>query len=316
MKVKDAPDSLKPYLFHGLDLDWKEGEREATTECPWCGAEEGKFNINSENGLWKCFRCKEGLEGKEGGNSTDFIKLLWQKSTDATMVDAYSKLAKERGFVYPDTPVHWEACQSIITKRWLIPGFGIEGKMQQLYKWTSFSKKKRLLATPGLPHKLFGVNLYRKQSNTVYLCEGPWDAMALWELLRVAKAKNTTSKETDNIEEDRKTLVETADEDSSLLSSASVLSVPGCGTFHPSWCSLFAGKRVCILFDNDYPKKNPKTGKTIPPAGLNGVRRTASILSSHDDPPSELLFLRWGNAVEGWSSELPDGMDLRDRLAL
>ena len=66
----------------------------------------------------------------------------------------------------------------------------------------------------GLSNPLFGMPNYRKNKPHVYLCEGVWDAIALWEVL-------TTTKEL----EDGYTT--TANEKESMASYSSVLAVPG-----------------------------------------------------------------------------------------
>jgi ribosomal protein L37AE/L43A len=54
-KVSDKPVNLRPYLFHGLDLEW-EGRDQAVGECPFCG-KEGKFYVALETGKWDCKVC-------------------------------------------------------------------------------------------------------------------------------------------------------------------------------------------------------------------------------------------------------------------
>ena len=56
---KQRPNHLRPYVFHGLDLRHRDGDRNASGDCPWCGR-EGKFSVEVETGLWRCWVCAEG----------------------------------------------------------------------------------------------------------------------------------------------------------------------------------------------------------------------------------------------------------------
>ncbi len=158
----------------------------------------------------------------------------------------------------------------------------------------------RLLPTPTLKHKLFGVNLYNKKKSEVFLCEGVFDAMALWETLRTTKRN------------DKGELISTANPNSSLLYEANVLAVPGCKVFFVDWIPLFSGKTVNLVFDNDHPRENPKTGKDIEPAGLSGMQRIAAILNADKKPPLVINYLQWGE--HGYDLDLPSGYDVRDHL--
>jgi len=271
--MSDLPEALKPYRFHGLDFDWNGNlEEQVQAECPFCAKE--KFFINPKNGLWKCFTCDAGSE-KGGGNSTEFMRSLWNLASDAT--SNYASLAKER-MVEETTLIRWEVVKNPLNDRWMVPGYSIKKTLTNLYKYTMINGKRRLLSSPTKDHShcLFGMNLYKHDENIIYLCEGPWDAMALWE----------------------------------LKPGGTVLGTPGANTFKETWASLFSGKIVNILFDNDHPKTNRKTGKVIEGAGIAGVKRTTAILTSSPKPPLEINYIKWGE--EGFDSDLPSGTDVRD----
>jgi len=293
-KIDDRPNSLRPYLFHGLDLSWRDGDKNATAQCPWCGR-EGKFSAKIETGIWRCWNAA----CSEQGNARVFLRTLWKASDEVTT--DYGELAQDRSLQQPDTLMHWGVVRSTITNDWLVPGYSIGGKLNQLYRYVERSQHQgRLLPTPTLGHQLHGVNLYDKNKSVVYLCEGPWDAMVLWETLRSVK-------ETGEGE-----FASTANLAVSLLSNANVLAVPGCMVFFPAWTPLFAGKRVNLMYDNDHPRKHPKTGKMLAPAGLGGARRTAAILMAAKNAPREINFIEWGKG--GYSPDLANGYDVRDCL--
>ena len=294
-KIFRDPDSLRPYQFHGVDVNHAFGEVNVTSQCPFCG-KEGKFAVRTDDGRFRCWSCNIGSE-KGGGNATTFIRKLWELSDE--MTDEYQQLVKSRGLLNPETLIRWEVCKSVTTDDWLVPGYGVDGKMNQLYRYVTVSGKLRLLPTPTLGHQLHGVNLYGKHCDTVFLCEGPWDAMALWEVLSFSK------------QSDGKLSV-TASKKSSMLNGHSVLAVPGCEVFFERWGSLLADKNVVILFDSDHPKKNKVTGKTEKPAGYSALIRLCGKIGELDNLPKSLSYLHWGD--QGYDPNRPSGYDIRDAL--
>ena len=293
--TENAPECLRPYLFHGIELGWKDGSKEAVGDCPFCGR-ENKFSVVIQTGQWRCLVCNEGEDkGKaiKGGNAHVFIRKLWEYSEKATK--DYSELVKGRGYLDDLCLVQWEVVKSITTGNWLIPGYGADGHMNQLYKYL-----RSPIPTPTLGHQLHGVNLYDAAKPNVFLCEGPWDGIALWEMLGQAK-------------EFENGLSPTSNSANSLLATSNVLAVPGCGTFLESWLPLFAGKTVSLCFDNDHPRKNPKTGADIPPGALEGMKRAAKILSESPEPPESIRYLKWGKD-DHIDLSLEHGHDVRDWL--
>ena len=298
-KFNGSPKTLKPYIALGLDL--QEGDTQATADCPFC-QKEGKFSIEIETGKARCWSCSTGNNGG-GVNPVIFMRKLWEDSHSSTDSKDYEALARERKLAYPDTLIRWEVVRSFITGNWLIPGYNMKGELLQLYRWIKTSKGMRLLPIPDLyGHQIHGRNLYDPNKPTICLCEGPWDAMALWEVL-------CRSKESDN------GLVASASVERSLSSQVNVLALPGCGSVGKpmkKWLPLFAGKVVYLMFDNDHPKKHPKTGRELPSAGYEAMKRAASLLSKSSTPPKEIRYMKWGE--EGYDSSLPSGTDLRDEL--
>lgn len=290
-KIDTTPNKIKPYLFHGVNVTWQEGDKEATGDCPFC-SRDGKFSINLDTGKYQCWVCKEV------GNIYIFLCKLWELSDKAT--SNYQELATDRKLRNPDTLVHWELCRSITTGDWLVPGYSHDGKLQQLYRYVKNQERTLLMPTPTLGHKIFGVPKFDSKKQNVYLCEGPWDPQSLWEHLASHKMG------------DDGVLVETSNLDKSLLADANVLGVPTCTTFQEEWCVLFGGKNVNLMFDNDHPRVHPVTGKPIKPAALEGMKRVAGIMSHSKTPPSSIQFLKWGE--QGYDLTLPSGYDVRDKL--
>lgn len=287
---QELPDTLRPYEFHGLDLVAK--GKQATADCPFCG-KEGKFSVSVETGQYKCWA---GSCGKTG-NAHVFLRELWDLSEKST--GSHDELCEHRGFLDATSPLMWEIVRSATTGDWLVPGYSPDGTLRQLYRYVHGPDRWTLYPTPTLGHQVHGVNLYDPARPVVWLCEGPWDAVALWETLGKTKG------EADGFSV-------TANPDASLLKECSVLAVPGCNVFHESWLPLFAGKVVNLMFDSDHPKKNPKTGESLPPAGYAGMLRVAEMMASAREAPSEINLLKWG--PEGYDPLLKSGHDVRDHL--
>lgn len=302
-KIIETPRYLKQYQFHGVDIDAEEGKREAVGACPFCNR-ENIFSVNLETGLWRCFSCAEGTV-KGGGNIYTFLQVLWDRSDKATT--DYSELARSRKLLYPDTLMHWGLCRSIITGEWLVPGYNHEGKLSQLYRYAKHAKEGRWLLwpTPDLGHQLHGMNLFDHSKKQVYLCEGVWDAMALWEVLRGCRP-------------DDGKLVMTASETASLYGDTNVLAVPSCQVFNEKWCQLLDRRSVGLFFDNDHPRS--ANGKVVEPAGYMGMRRVTQLVARSEANPKSVHYLHWGEGsfegkqVQGYNPDLPHGHDLRDQL--
>lgn len=281
---------LRAYIFHGLDLD-STGKGEQVIDCPFCGKE--KFSVNSKNGHWQCFTC-----GEIGG-VWKFLELLYKISDESTT--SYQDLATDRGLEFPDTLVSWGICKSILTDNWLVPGYslGKDGvlRLQQLYQYSQVGERMALMPTPGQKHTLWGLNIFDKKKPDVYLTEGIWDALRLWEVLRFTK------------QDDEGNLENTANVTHCLLSKVNVLAVPSCTAFGDNLANWVKGKSVAVMFDNDYPNTHPKTKQLLPPAGFKGMQRAAGICQSTAE---HTFYLNWG--PEGYDPTQSDGKDLRDLL--
>lgn len=282
-------DHLRPYAFHGLHLD-RRGSHGVGT-CPFCGRDQ-KFSADVATGLWRCFVCGVGTENG-GGNDLTFIRELWDRAELPD--DAGAVLVESRRLLSVETVRSWGVRVSPTTRDWLVPGWTHDGRLGQLYRWCRDRRtgKSVLLATPGQPHGLFGVDMLDPTVEELWVCEGPWDAMALWEVLRITRATDAG-------------LELTGSADSSLAASIGVVAVPGCTTFRREWLPLFRGKRVVLLYDSDHPRVF--SGKTMT-AGWDGARRAAGIVAT---VAADVRVLRWG--PDGYDPARPSGFDVRDLL--
>ena len=291
---------IRPFVFHGLTINQggEEGNNEqVSADCPFC-SRSNKFYIEPATGQWSCMVCRTGTD-KGGGNIYTFLRLLWDESDKAT--NDYKELALDRGLMEPETLIG-QVAKSIITGDWIVPGYNPDKKINQLYRYvySPEKKKKVLYATPELGHQLFGVHLYDPNKPDVFLCEGPWDMLAMVEILGKVKTLD-------------KQLQATANPNGSLLSEINVLATPGCNVFNSNWLPLFAGKKVVMLFDNDYPKKHPKTGKTIEPAGYSGMKKIVNQMALAEESPEAVGYHAWSK-TDMHNPDFADGADLRDLL--
>lgn len=319
--VTDAPDELRPYIFHGIDLQYKENSTSAIGDCPFCSEHKFSVVIKEQAGKkfgWRCPKCDKG------GNTYLFLRELYQHSLE-TMQDesAAEKLRDERRLLNAGTLSAWGLIRSSITGEWLIPGHNPEGALCQLYRYVKTPEGMKLLATPTLNQYIHGMNLFDPRRSIVAVCEGPWDAMALWELLAAGKWTP-----------DGKSLTPTGSVESSALADINVIAVPGCNTFHDSWSSLLADKIVWLMYDSDHPKNicggcaktysavdhdacpacsSVEIKNTLESVGYAGVKRVAMKLKESKTPPDEVKFIRWGE--NNYAENLPSGTDVRDVLS-
>lgn len=187
----NVPDGLQPYVHHGMDLTIQ--NKHGIGDCPFC-TKEGKFSVDCDTGLWRCWACGGGTD-KGGGNALIFLRLLHQRAVQTTDKPFLQEVAEDRRLCSSETVKAWGVCRSpIASHSWLIPGYGPDGDMDQLYRRARIQNSKDewvwcLQPTPGVwpvgkAHALhMARENYDPQRSAIVVCEGPWDGMALWEVL-------------------------------------------------------------------------------------------------------------------------------------
>ncbi len=276
---------LRPYTFHGVDLSIQ--STHAVGDCPFCGR-EGKFSVEVATGLWRCLVCGTGTAAG-GGNGLVFTRMIYQNAASEATSDPGAKfrasVAADRRLLDHSTVSAWGVVEAS-DGTWLVPGYGTDGKLDQVYRRTRIQEKDswvwRLLPTPGIwpegkVHTLhMPVADFSPSCPKVVVCEGPWDGMALYELW--------------------------GDEDNNIVA------VPGCNVWRDEWTEMCRGKQVILMFDSDHPREYVK-GR-VSTAGYDGMVRVAKRLSG---VAASVRWLRWG--PDGYDPDKPSGWDVRDHMA-
>lgn len=285
----ETPEQLRPFVFHGMDLQKGSG-KEWSGECPFCQS-EGKFSVNEKTSLWQCWKTDCGRKG----NSSEFLKQIHEASFNNTSLSDYEWLSRNRSNIKPDTLMRWGLCRSVITGYWMAPSHNENGVLNQLYIWKNIrSKKTGELKRTLLPTSTMGLGMFSAEGKIgkqpeVWLCEGVWDCMALYDGLQKLKVDENGDYSLSS--------------GSSALKDIQVLGISGTKVLKDKWAKKLAGKSVTIWFDNDE-------------AGAAGASHTSKILVVNGVDPDDISCMSWGDRNRGFTKSLPNGSDLRDFLSV
>lgn len=269
-KSDPTPKALRPYAHHGVNFAYPSND-EAVSQCPFC--DKHKFYAGCGDGMFKCHVC--GVEG----NVVTFLEEVHRRSMSTTT--DYGWIEKHRKL--PASAMRrWGVCQSILTGEWLVPGYGVSGRINNLYRYVK-AEGYSLQGTWECPVTVFHATGQPPDHERVLTAEGVWDGIALWDRLRKVKPAG---------------------------GPYSVVAVPGVTAIPPKWCEALSGKHVTLLFDNDHPRE--RGGRVIRP-GYDGTKWTTGALCTQEEPPKSISYLFWGD--EGYDKGHPDGCDVRDLLA-
>jgi len=204
MAKKDR-DATEGYVQHGVSFAGSTASGQAVGMCPFCGKEK-HFYVNKVTGAWDCKRCTTGgglltfLQQKAEHNQPKFRgKVAMQLADNRTLS---RRTLRAWG-------VGWDG------KHYTVPVQAFD-KTVDLRRYLMRSNK--MFATTGSKVGLVGKD---NGSKDVWLCEGEWDAMALWECFQ------------------------------QLDINDSVLAVVGASSFPKNAVDHFQNRNVCVLFDND-----------------------------------------------------------------
>jgi hypothetical protein len=132
----------------------------------------------------------------------------------------YDELAERRG-IAAETLHRYQLAYDARRFRWLVPHLDMNGRLVNVMYYHPRLRRRNKFHAEGLPLSLFGLHdLGTDPARPVLLCEGAFDAIALWDALT---------------EEERKAHV--------------LLAMPG--NFKPQWARYFTGRCVFTCMDND-----------------------------------------------------------------
>lgn len=226
--------------------------------------------MNVRTGQWRCFTCALT------GNSYDFIRHIHSTYFATTTDEHYAKLCRtRRGAV--DIPIlkEMQLAWNHSTQEWMLPSWGTEGASKGIVNLYVYRKSfdpltgkpsLQVISGPTFKHVPYGIHRLRQGNHRpVWVLEGHFDYLAFSSLLaRVG----------------------------SIQSQYDSLGTPGSGTFPRQFLSVFGGRDVVLLFDND------KAGSD----GMEGITRS---LSAQGVFPRSLRHIKW-------ATDLPSGFDVSD----
>lgn len=201
----------------------RETEKDVNGTCPFC-KKPGHFGIQIEdpNKKWHCFKCGRG------GGFQGFLQTIVKEAKE--FKPQVADLAKSRG-LSAETLEFLQV--GFLNGKWIVPVFSSDEKTVlniKIYDGESFKN------TAGCNAAMYGLWTMPEDYDTIFLCEGEWDTMAMIEML----------------EEER----------------TAVIGVPGAGTIlKPEMIDLFMGKTVYLLYDNDAPGRagNERSKRSLSP---------------------------------------------------
>lgn len=222
---------LKGFAEHGVHF-LKHASSQSHGVCPFCGKD--KFFVNPLSFLWDCKTCQVS------GNFEQFLEaasVFYQQYFEG---EPAATLSANRGLDVA-TLKAWGLGYNPVDKIYTVPLNGTpERKTTNIYRYVIGQK---CMSTSGGKLCLLAPQGDLPETDTVWLGEGPWDAMTIWEALN---------------------------------GSERVYAIPGAGNFPSRYVGQLDGKQANLLPDNDCV--NSKTGTR---AGYTGAIRTGRMLSGH-----------------------------------
>lgn len=205
-----SSDPLAGFFQHGLHVVSRK-DNQAIAVCPFCGKE--KFYVNPTNLLWDCKVC--GI----AGNFNRFMDRKMSEYQRGFVGHPAAALCKNRGLRI-ETFQEWGVGWSVANSTYMVPMNGNPKRICSGIHAYQLGQKSRTCIGGKLD--LFSP-VKTPSSNIVWVAEGEWDGMAMWEMLK------------------------------DLGRDEQVVASPGAGTFPKANAMMFRGLKVRIVFDNDEP---------------------------------------------------------------
>jgi hypothetical protein len=184
--------------------------------CPFCGGT--KFSVKIDTGQYQCFH---GNNCGQRGNVYTFIRAMHKRYLDLTTNEHRSTLKIKRGIPVQTLKDHqWAWCED--RKCWLVPYMNAKREVLNLTCYWPDKPGNNKFTLPVLPQRLYGLQ-FLKGADTLFLCEGPFDATALDHHLKSLK----------------------------IRAKYDILAAPSSSIFRPKWLKYLKDKKVRVCFDND-----------------------------------------------------------------
>jgi len=201
---------------YGVGLVVDQTEKNAVGDCPFCG--HNALSVKLDTGQWRCWQCKKQ------GNTTTFVRQLWQDAYTKTTPTHYKNLASLRPGL--NAGVLEEMKVAYDGGTWLLPAFEGDGlEPATVYLWTpkEDGEKAPVYATANSESHLYNAikdELDSAPDAPIYLCEGFWDTAAMKWVLKRTKSPGIP------------------------------IGVPGEAIWKTRWQELFHRRNVWLLYDN------------------------------------------------------------------
>lgn len=206
--------------------------------CPFCYKDQ-HFYLSTETGQWDCKKCQTK------GNFASFFKQIGEHCAKLISHDQLQSIWKDRG-IKPATFKAWGVGHSGLA--YTVPVRTASGTVINVKRWVPGG---RSLSTAGSRQGL-GFSTEGRVTDTIWVTEGEWDCLALWEGLRLAGEEDT------------------------------VCFAPGAGILPKASLPLFTQKDVIVAFDND---KAGRKGAAKYFEQLTGIARSVKFVTWPDGSP-------------------------------
>lgn len=214
MEVGFGSKYLKAYSLF-VDFVGLQGEN-ALADCPFCGRKK-KLSVNVNTGVGRCWGCNylPSILGDEGFNLKTFAYAIWQVAPQSgNAIDQISKQKRLR----KESLVSWGArCWGDL---FIVPSFDLPSKSFSQLHWCNPQRDTVLRGLCGLSVGVFMPIEENGEQDEVYLCEGLWDGVCVYERGKFA------------------------------------IAVPGACVFKNKWADYFRQKTVYLVYDNDVAGAN------------------------------------------------------------
>jgi DNA polymerase III delta prime subunit len=283
------PPRLRPYIFHGVQLQFHQGDSGAKGYCPFC--HDSNLYVYMHKDGWTCNSCLES------GNVYSFLKALYRyskdlwKKVDKDLYNYYNikdiaksdKLAKwmvAKGYTLEDVD-RWGIVPSITTFDPIIPFYNEKDSLSNIAKFVAVGDKWIPYGTPQCkshPFRLPGP----RTADANWVVEGYSDTINAERFVRQEKL------------------------------SVDVIGIWGCNGFDESLITNYlTGKPTTFILDNDYPKRLDN-GK-INYKAKSGIEQLSKLVLSMKPEP-DVSYVWWGSNGTYHDPALPDGYDFSDML--